>query len=236
MQCGITRTKHMKKILSFLGCMLITGVAANAQLIISQYYEGNAGINRALELWNISGSSIDLSVTNLVIDNFFNGGAIANSLTINTGTIAAGAIYVITNLDAAGTAGFTAAGLTANFTTTNSAMNYNGDDALVISLGGVVVDSFGQKGVDPGSAWTNGSLGTANQNIQLLAGIVAGRTSPTDAFDVGTRFEFVATADQSAGAFAGFGVAPVPEPGTVALIAMGLGVVVWGMRRRRMTA
>jgi predicted extracellular nuclease len=223
----------MKKIILSLFVASAVFTSAKADLIISQYYEGNAGTNRVLELWNTGVTDIDLSVTNLLLENFFNGGAVANSLTINTGTIAAGDFFVITNLDAAGTTGFTNAGLTANFTTTSSAMNFNGDDALVLSLGGVVVDSLGQKGVDPGSAWTTGSVSTANQNISLLSGITTGRTSPTDPFDVATRFQFVATADQSAASFSGFTPAAVPEPGTVALIGLGLGVVVFGARRRR---
>lgn len=223
----------MKKlVLSFCAVLILVTHASAQGLIISQYYEGNAGTNRALELWNTTGSAIDFSITNLVIENYFNGGAVANTLTITTGVVAAGDVFMISNTDTAGDAGLAAAGITTDFDTTNAAMNYNGDDALSILLGGVLQDSFGQQGVDPGTAWGT-TVSSANQNIQLKVGIVTGDLVPTDAFDPAFRFDLVATADNSGAAFEGFGVAPIPEPSTYALLGIGLLIGAQRLRRKK---
>ena len=42
----------------------------------------------------------------------------------------------------------------------HSVASFNGDDALVLMQGSTVVDSFGQRGVDPGSFWSEGAVQT----------------------------------------------------------------------------
>jgi len=81
---------------------------------------------------------------------------------------------------------------------------FNGDDALVIELDGVVTDVFGTPGMDPGSSWSGGGVETRNSNIALNTGIttgdVDGWTDPSE------RFMTVGTDGMD---LTGFGVAPV---------------------------
>lgn len=215
-----------------LGAMIVAGTApsAGASILISQYYEGSTGSNRLIEIWNPTASEITFSAANpLAIEIYTNGSSsIGSTLTFNGTTgptsIAPNGVIVIANTDATGDSAIAAAGLTV-FDTTNGAINFNGDDALVVRLAGVITDSIGQVGLDPGTSWSANGVSTADQNIQLKFGLVTGDLDTASAYDPSVRYEFVTAANVSSGSFTGFGVAPVPEPtsvGAVAVAAIGL--------------
>ena len=108
---------------------------ASANLIISEYVEGSAN-NKAVELYNTS--STELSLDGYTISLYSNGnGDLAspnNSLTLS-GTLAANGTYVIANAGAS-------AELIAKADTDSTITYFNGDDALVLSKDGAIVDSF----------------------------------------------------------------------------------------------
>ena len=53
----------------------------------------------------------------------------------------------------------------------SGSVTHNGDDAWVLRRAdNTVVDSFGQVGVDPGSAWGTGSTATIDRTLRLLDG------------------------------------------------------------------
>lgn len=177
-----------KKLILFLS-LLAFAFYANGQLIISQYIDTDSGTTpKGIELWNTSGAEIDFSVTPLKVLKGVNGGTASSDFTLNTGTLADGAVMVIGTADMS--------------PDHEKAFSFNGDDALVIKLDGDVTDMFGLEGDDPGSAWTGNGVSTADQNIQLLSGITTGDTDGWT--DPSTRFETVST-DNS---LTGFGVAP----------------------------
>ncbi len=216
--------------LAFAGLM---AVDAKAQLVISQYYEGNVGSNRLLEIWNHSAGDIDFSAQNLAINIYTNGSStIGATFTLNSGSLTAGSVLVIANTDSTGDTAISTAGLTV-IDTTSSAINFNGDDALELVLGSTTLDIVGQIGFDPGSSWSGSGVSTANQNIELLsASLTTGDLLGSNAYDPSARYSFVTAADVTSGSFTGFGVAPVPEPSTYALISMGLGLIYFIRRRR----
>ena len=155
-------------------------------LLISQYTETDSGtIPKGLEIWNASSSDLTFdSGSNLMdIKVGVNGGTPASVLTVSSGTLVAGDVWVIGTSDLA-------PDIEKTFT-------FNGNDALVIELGGVVQDVIGTPGVDPGSAWTGNGVSTANQNIQLLSGITFG--DPDGWTDPSERFEYVAAGSVSTG-------------------------------------
>lgn len=193
----------MKKILLSIGMMLLLASTGFGQ-IISQYVETESGTTpKGIEVWNNTADTLDFSTNNLVILKGTNGGTPSADFTLNTGTLAPGAVIVIgtsdmeTKSDDQGAAFHT------------EPFTYNGDDALVVQYGGVTTDIFGQSGVDPGSAWSGGGVNTRNSNIQLLFGITTG---DTDGFsDPSTRFETISTspsADIATTGLDGFGVPP----------------------------
>ena len=86
----------------------------------------------------------------------------------------------------------------------SESFTFNGDDALEIYLGGTLTDMFGISGSDPGTQWSGNSVSSANQNIQLKAGIWSGDTDGWT--DPSTRFETVSSTPVSN--MTGFGIVP----------------------------
>lgn len=145
---------------------------AAGDLFISEYVEGTSN-NKALEFFNPSGATIDLSAAGYTIEIYFNGSS-SPGQTINlSGSVPAGGVFVIAHSSASG------------FTSdqTSGVLQFNGDDAIVLKKAGAVVDSFGQVGVDPGSAWTSGGVTTRNETLRRNASVVEGDVLANDSFD-----------------------------------------------------
>lgn len=186
-----------------LGVFVVTNNVQSQSLFISQYIETNSGTTpKGIEVYNSSGADIVFSVSNnLQIFQGTNGAACAAIALTNTtsGTLRAGETWVIGTLDLttyASTNGTAISGIT-TYTFT-----FNGDDALQLYLGGVLMDVFGTCGSDPGSAWLGSGVSTADQNIQTTAGICFGTT--TSWTDPSLRFELV----DAGSVMTGFGNAP----------------------------
>ncbi|BBB32115.1 hypothetical protein TTHT_0529 [Thermotomaculum hydrothermale] len=142
-------------------------------LYFSEYIEGS-GMNKAIEIFNETGADIDLS--NYIIE-IYNNGANSPNHTINlSGTLADGSTFVICDPNAD-------AGLVNNANITSSELSFNGDDAIVLKDHGVVIDSIGRVGEDPGSAWSNNGASTKDMTLRRKPYIHQGDTDPTDAFD-----------------------------------------------------
>ncbi len=170
--------------LALVFLLFFAAFAAHAQtsdLLISEYIEGS-GTNKAIEIYNGTGAAVDLDSGQYRLELYSNGStSITNSLAL-TGSIADGDVLVLCNA--------TDSGITSRCDVTNTgAINFNGDDALVLrknsaSAGsGDVVDSFGQLGTDPGSEWGTGDQSTADNTIRRKDTVCAGDTNPSDAFD-----------------------------------------------------
>ena len=190
----------MKKINQIFILLLSLVSSLYGSIIISQYIETNSGSDpKGIELWNVSGATIDFSSTNLEVKKGTNGGSPSTDYTLTSGTLINGGVIVV------------GVGTDLNTTTTNNggtfyseSFTFNGDDALEIYLGGTLTDMFGVSNSDPGTSWSGSGVATHNQNIQLIAGVVAGDTDGWT--DPSTRFETVSSdpnSDQT-----GFGKPP----------------------------
>ncbi|MDZ4182263.1 MAG: endonuclease [Candidatus Cloacimonadaceae bacterium] len=115
-------------------------------LFFSEYIEGSSN-NKALEIFNGTGNTIDLSLYK--VELYSNGASTPNNTETLTGTLAHGAVYVIAN-SAAAQEILNLADITSSVTF------FNGDDALAIRkvADNSFVDIFGVIGNDPGTAWT----------------------------------------------------------------------------------
>ncbi|GAB3023657.1 ExeM/NucH family extracellular endonuclease [Bowmanella dokdonensis] len=151
-------------------------VPGEAGLIFSEYVEGDGGNNKAIELFNATGTSLDLSGYQVLL--YSNGAtSTTNSLDLQ-GTLASGGVYVIANSGSN-------AEILAVTDTTSSVTFFNGNDVLELRKNGLLVDSIGQVG--------NGSNFAANVTWVRKPGIVSGDTDSSDAFDASVEWDSLGT-------------------------------------------
>ncbi|MDO6433213.1 ExeM/NucH family extracellular endonuclease [Flavitalea sp. BT771] len=180
----------------FLAAITRSFSQAPTDLFISEYVEGSSN-NKALEFYNGTGGTIDLTAGNYVIQMYFNGSTTASTTISLTGTVAPNGVFVL----AQASASFASSSFVNQ---TSSASFYNGDDAIVLRKGGAsgtIVDAIGQVGVDPGTEWGSGLVSTADNTLRRKASVCAGDTNPSDVFDPAAQWDGFATDD-----FSGLGV------------------------------
>lgn len=149
--------------------------ADTTELFFSEYIEGSSN-NKALEIYNDTGATVDLALGGYNVLMFFNGSA-SSGLTINlTGAVADGDVYVVAH-------GSAVAAILAQADQTNSAGWFNGDDAVVLRKGTNVIDVIGQIGFDPGTEWGTGLTSTADNTLRRKADICLGDVNGADVFD-----------------------------------------------------
>ena len=154
-------------------------------LFFSEYVEGT-GFDKALEIYNGTGAAIDLATGSYNIQQYSNGSTSA-TFTINlTGTIANNDVFVVTQGGASD-----ALKALADFVygTTSSTSFYNGDDAIVLRKGTIIIDVFGQIGYDPGTEWPGGGL---DDTLRRKADICVGDSVSNDAFNASVEWDVFA--------------------------------------------
>ena len=149
--------------------------AQPTELFFSEYVEGSSN-NKALEIYNGTGASVDLAANNYSVQMCFNGNASCTLTILLTGTVAAGDVYVLAHSSAV-------TAIQTQADQTNSSGWYNGNDAVVLLKGSAVVDSIGQRGFDPGTQWGSGLTSTADNTLRRKPTIHAGDTNSSDVFD-----------------------------------------------------
>lgn len=159
--------------------------AAAADLFISEYIEGSSN-NKAIEIYNGTGTAVNLGTGGYNIKIYFNGSTSAGTTINLTGTIADGDVFVVAHSSAA-------AAILAEADLTSGSSFFNGDDAVVLSSSGGVVDAIGQVGFDPGSQWGSGTVSTQDNTLRRQTAVCAGDTVETDAFDPSAEWDGFAT-------------------------------------------
>jgi predicted extracellular nuclease len=160
-------------------------IATSSELYFSEYIEGSSN-NKALEIYNGTGASINLGANAYSVQMFFNGAATAG-LTINlSGSVADGDVFVLAQSSAS-------AAILAQADQTNGAGWFNGDDAVVLRKGATIIDVIGQIGSDPGTEWGTGLTSTADNTLRRKDSITAGDTNGADSFDPAVEWDGFAT-------------------------------------------
>ena len=139
-------------------------VVEGSTLIISEYVEGSS-FNKYIELYNPTAETLDLS--EYTLETYFNGNTTASGNFALSGSLASGDVIVIGNSGAA---------LVTSDLIDNSAINFNGNDVIVLRHNGTIIDSIGQIGVD--------SKYVEDMTIVRKSGITSGDTDPFDAYDL----------------------------------------------------
>tara|TARA_B100001758_G_C18413868_1_gene617905 strand:- start:2724 stop:3632 length:909 start_codon:yes stop_codon:yes gene_type:complete len=157
----------MKKLLLFLAITVPASLSAQdcADLFISEYVEGPAN-NNAIEIYNPTSSSIDLS--GYTINRYGNGSSVEPEVWELSGLIASGDVVVVGNgqLDSVWVSTYWSLPVDAVFYSllddncngdydANSTFYFNGNDAMTLEYNGEPIDIFGKVGEDPGNAWTD---------------------------------------------------------------------------------
>lgn len=145
-----------------------------ADLFISEYVEGSSN-NKYIEIFN--GTGADVNLEGYKIQLFANGATTPTNNNTLSGTLVNGQTVIYMNSSATLTLN---EGVTAS---TNTAMNFGGDDALALYKISTesYVDIFGTIGNDPGSAWTaDGGYTTVDKTLRRKSTVSGGITvSPT---------------------------------------------------------
>ena len=194
----------MKKILLLI--IASFAINLNAQIVdctdlfFSEYVEGSSQ-NKAIEVYNPTSSTIDLS--NYKIERYSNGttNSSAGGITTLTGMLASGDAFVLTNgeTDIAAQFGFCDPALIAlgDMAEPNGSyptpMHMNGNDAMVLTKGSEIIDVIGKVGENPGpdGAWTDdaasgftqGSWWTANHTLIRKSTVLYGDNNGLDLFN-----------------------------------------------------
>ncbi|TQV74251.1 ExeM/NucH family extracellular endonuclease [Exilibacterium tricleocarpae] len=166
----------MKRLLSSVAAVVAVLPAAAwsaTDLFFSEYIEGSSN-NKALEIFNDTGATIDLG--GYEIQMYFNGNANPGLTIPLVGNVADGEVHVVAQSNAGPE-------ILAEADQTNGAGWFNGDDAVVLLFGGAVIDAIGQVGFDPGSQWGSGDASTQNNTLRRAASVDGGDTDPNDPFE-----------------------------------------------------
>lgn len=156
-------------------------------LIISEYVEGSSA-NKYLEIYNGTGSAVDLSDYELRL--FSNGNTTANEVDELAGMLNDGEVIVYQN---------SGASVFGGPATNSAAVNFNGNDAIGLYKVSTetFVDIFGVIGENPGSEWNvNGNESqdrTLRRNADVSAGIIPAAGFP----ELGTEWMEFAQNDVS---------------------------------------
>lgn len=138
----------------------------------SEYIEGS-GNNKALELASIEPGRLD----GCVIRIYANGALSASRSIALSGAIVPNIPVAICSPQLSDLTGFSC-----DFT---ESLPFNGNDAIVLSCAGEVVDSIGQLGSDPGEqGWGSGALRTQDRTLRRQCAVTEGDREPSDPFEL----------------------------------------------------
>lgn len=174
---------------SRLSCLLVCAWlmlphrALAGAAFISEYVEGTSN-NKALEIYNNSGASLDLAGYSI---RMYANGAATPTVVINlAGVVAAGDVFVVAQSSAIAT-------ILAQADQTDAHGWYNGNDAVELVFNGVRMDVIGQVGFAPLAEWGSGLVSTADNTLRRKPAVCSGDTIATDAFDPGAEWDGFAT-------------------------------------------
>jgi predicted extracellular nuclease len=176
----LSRRKALLAIALVITVLGGAGVARSTptDVFFSEYIEGSMN-NKALEIYNGTGATVNLAAGGYTVQMFFNGSASAGlTIALNGTALATGDVYVLAQATASPT-------ILAQADQTNGAGWFNGNDAVVLRKGGPtgpIVDVIGQIGFDPGAQWGSGLESTQDNTLRRKGSIEAGDTNGDDAF------------------------------------------------------
>lgn len=141
-----------------------------SELFISMYVEGAPGNRKAIQIFNGTGQTVNLSTYAIRLG--VNGANWSTTISLS-GTIAHGDVFVVRN----GADG----GWTADLSSTS--LNFNGDDAIGLFKGETLIDIFGVINQDPGSGWSLSGPGNGSDTVDKVVARNSDVISPKTTWD-----------------------------------------------------
>ncbi len=153
--------------------------AAPTELFMSEYIEGSS-FNKAIEIYNGTGAAVDLAAGGYTLELYSNGSA-----TVEPEPRAQRDDRRRRRVRARSPVGGSGDPRGQPTSPTAAVINFNGDDAVVLRKGGIVVDAFGQIGFRPSGEWTGGG---ADDTLRRKETVCAGDTDASNAFDASVEW------------------------------------------------
>lgn len=197
--------KRLLSIVLLISMNMSAQITDCSELFFSEYVEGWSQ-NKAIEVYNPTNATIDLS--NYTIERYSNGAtnSSAGGITNLTGMLASGDAFVLTNgeTDTSSTFGYCDPALIAlgDMAEPNGSyptpMHMNGNDAMVLTKNGIVIDVIGRVGEDPASgAWTDdpasgftlGTWWTMQHTLIRKQNVLFGDNNGLDLFDPSAEWD-----------------------------------------------
>lgn len=163
-----------------LAVVALPVLAQTQDLILSEYIEGST-YNKALEIYN--GTDYPVALGSYELELYANGSTVPATIDLGDAVLASGEVFVVANPSAD-------AVILAQADLTSGALTFSGNDALVLRGDGLVVDSLGQVGNDPGTGWACANGSTYNTTLRRQIDICAGDEDPFDDFSPCPEYDF----------------------------------------------
>ncbi|MBK6900371.1 MAG: hypothetical protein IPH09_14365 [bacterium] len=118
-------------------------------------------------------------MSRVTVERYNNGSTTAPAVYTFTGTVVSGDVYVVGNPSTTGVDPV----IVAESDLLSTLTYYNGDDVLILYLDGIVVDSIGQLGNDPGVFWGTAPIATAEFTLVRDISVCVGDVDVNDVYD-----------------------------------------------------
>lgn len=149
-----------------------TASASGAVLFFSEYVDGTALDDDALEIHNASEAPVGLGACEVQI--YYDGVIEPDSVIPLDGSLPGGSVTVLCN---AGFAELESCDLL------SSEVVFGGSETIVLACDGSTIDVFGRIGYDPGIEWSVGGIGTRRVTLRRRCETTMGDAVGTDPFD-----------------------------------------------------
>ncbi len=147
---------------------------AAAQVFFSEYIEGST-TNKALEIYNGTATTVDLSADAFQVLFYFDGSATPSRTIELVGQIVPGDVFVLAHQNAGDE-------ILARADQVEAAGFFDGNDAIALVNQAGVADVIGQIGTDPGTQWGVGLQSTRDNTLCRKSSILTGDPNGADAF------------------------------------------------------
>jgi len=166
----------MKKFLGiFVLLALCVGLFGQTELFISEYVEGSS-YNKAIEIYNGTGATVNLTSGNYSIEIYSNGSTSSTEISLE-GSVADGDVFILAQ-GGSNSADQSILDVADQSTPTSL---WNGDDAVVLSKNGTIIDVIGKIGQR--TEWGSGLISTKDNTIRRKASIISGDINGNDDFE-----------------------------------------------------